>query len=114
MSLIYFEVIEPNLLYGVVFRWTAFYRRHNVGHLDRVKRSAAIGITAALRTNPTKALVAMVNWFPNELFAKQVAKFPATRLNALSRWCIVPYGYSSILNIDPVAPLDINCLHMKY
>ena len=55
---------------------------------------------------PIKELFAMLNWLPHELPAKQVAKFTVTRLSALSRWCIVPYGDSSILDIDPVTPLS--------
>ena len=44
----------------------------------------------------------MLNWLPTELLAKQVAKFTRTRLSALSRWCIIPYGNQSILEIGPV------------
>ena len=56
----------------------------------------------------------MLNWIPTELFAKQVAKFTATRLSALSHWLIVPCGHSSILDIDPVASLDIDYLSVEY
>ena len=52
----------------------------------------------------------MLNWLPTVLLAKQAAKFAATRLNALSRWHIVPSGHFCILVDDPVAPLDIEYL----
>ena len=56
----------------------------------------------------------MLNWLPTVLPAKQVDKFTATRLSAVSPWRIVPYGHSSILEIDPVAPLDIDYLPVEY
>ena len=56
----------------------------------------------------------MLNWLPTELLAKRVAKFAAKRLSALSRWRNVPYGHSSILEIDPVAPLDFDYLSVEY
>ena len=83
-------------------------------YIKNPRRSAAIRITDALRTTFTKALVAMLNWIPTELFAKQVAKFTSTRLSALSHWLIVPCGHSSILDIDPVASLDIDYLSVEY
>ena len=84
MCWIYSAVIEPNLLYGVAFWWTALDKLYNVRLLDGVIRFAAIRITGALGTTPTKVLFAMLNWFPTEILPKQVAKFTATRLNDLS------------------------------
>ena len=57
-------------------------------------------------------LFAMVNWLPTEILAKQAAKFPTTRLNALSRWHIVPSDHSPIL--DPVAPVNIDYFPAEY
>ena len=51
---------------------------------------------------------------PTGLFTKQVAKFNATRLSALSRWPIVTYGRPSILEIDPVVLLDIDYVLVEY
>ena len=56
----------------------------------------------------------MLNWLPTELLAKQVAKFTATRLNALSSWRLITSGCCSILGIDPVAPLDSDYLPEEY
>ena len=44
----------------------------------------------------------------------QVAKFTLTRPNALPRWRIIPYGHSSILEIDQVAKVDIDYLPVEY
>ena len=49
----------------------------------------------------------MLNWLPTVLLAKQTAKFATTRLNALSRWHIVPSARSTILKIDPVTLANI-------
>ena len=52
----------------------------------------------------------MLNKLSNELVAKQVTKFTTTRDKTqcpISLACR-PSGYSSILEIDPVAPLDID------
>ena len=46
---------------------------------------------------------------PNEFLAKQMAKF-----TGLSRSRVVPSGHSSILEIDPVTPLDIDYLPVEY
>ena len=83
---IYSAVIEPNLLYGVFFWWTALDKQCNVGLLGKVRRFAAIYITGALRTSTTKALFAMLNWLPIVVLAMQAAKITAIRLNVLSRW----------------------------
>ena len=99
-------VIEPNLLYGVSFWWTALDRQHNVRLLGKVRRSAAIYITGALRSTSTKALFAMLNWIPTT--------FAAARLNATSRWHIVPSGHSTIFMVDPVTPVNIDYLIRKY
>ena len=48
----------------------------------------------------------MLNWLPTELHFKQVVKYITTRLNALSRWRIVPYDNSGYL--------DINYLPVEY
>ena len=56
MCWIYSAVIEPNLLYGVAFWWTALDKQHNFRLLVKVRRSAAIYITDALR-RPSKDLV---------------------------------------------------------
>ena len=58
--------------------------------------------TGALRTSPTKALFAMLNWLPTVRRAKQTAKFAAIRLNVLPRWRIVPSGHSTFLEVAPV------------
>ena len=73
-----------------------------------------IYITGALRITLTKALYAMLNWHPTEILAKQVAKFSATRLNALSCWHIVTFGHSTILEVEPVAPVIIDYLPAEY
>ena len=63
----------------------------------------------------TQALYyAMLNWLPTALLAKQVAKFVATRFNALSRQSIVPSDHSTILEFDPVAPVNIDYLPAEY
>ena len=99
-----------NRLYGVAFLWTDLNRQHNVRILDKVRRSAAIYITGTLRATRTRALFAMLNLLPILLLAKQATKFTATRLNALSFWYIVPYGHSSILEVDTVTPVNIDYL----
>ena len=48
--------------------WIALNKLHNIRLLDKVRRSAAICITVALRTTLTMA-------FYTALFAKQIAKF---------------------------------------
>ena len=93
MRWIYSALIEPNHLYGVAFWRTAGIM------LD----SLTVSEGPQIFTTPTKVLFAMLNWLPTEIFAKQMAKSTATRLNALSRWHIVTYGHSSFLEIDPVA-----------
>ena len=40
-------------------------------------------------------------------FTKQAAKFAAIRLNELSRWHIIPFGYSAILEDDQLAPVNM-------
>ena len=82
MHWIYSAVIEPNLLNGVAFSWTALDKQYNVRLLDKVRRSAAISMTGTV------------------LLAKQAAKFAAIRLNALSN--TVSSGYSTILGVNPV------------
>ena len=54
-------VVEYNLLYGVVFLWTAVAKQCNVRLLDKIRRSEAIFITGALRITATKALFAILN-----------------------------------------------------
>ena len=85
MRWIYSVVIESNLLYDVIFCWTALDKQCNVRLLDKIRRSAAIYITAALHTTHTKTLFAMLNCLSTVLLAKQAAKIAANRLNALSR-----------------------------
>ena len=60
------------------------------------------------------AWFAMLNWLPAVLLTKQVAKFIATRLNALSLWRVVLSGNSYILEIDLLVSLDIDCIPGKY
>ena len=43
-----------------------------------------------------------------------VTNFTATRFNVLPRLRIVPYCHSFILEIDPVAPLDIDYFPVEY
>ena len=45
------------------------------------------------------------------VLAKQLARFAAIRLNALSRWQIVPSGQSTILEVDAV---NIDYLPAEY
>ena len=81
---------------------------------DSLKKFAAIRITGALNTTLTNALFVMLNWLHTELIAKQVAKFTATKFNALSCWLIVALDHSSRLEIDPVAHLGIDYLTVEY
>ena len=59
-------------------------------------------------------MFAMLYWLPTALLAKQAAKFAATRLNALSRWHIVPFGYYTILEVNAVIPVNIDYLLADY
>ena len=61
-----------------------------------------------LRTTPTKALFPMLNWLPTGLLAKRAAKVAAIKRNALSHWQTVLSGHSTILGLDPVAPVNID------
>ena len=108
MRWIYSTVIEPNLLHGVAFWWTALHRQHNVRLLDKVRRFAPIYITGALRTTPTKT------WLPTVVLAKQAAKFTANKLNAPSLLHIVSSGHSTILEVYPLAPVNIDYLTVEY
>ena len=63
---------------------------------------------------PHKPLSTMLNWLSTVIFAKQVAKVVAIRLNALSRWHTVPSSHSIILWVDPVAPVHIGYLPAEY
>ena len=44
----------------------------------------------------------------------QAAKLAAIRFNVLSRWHIVPSGHSTILEVDPVASVNIDYLTADY
>ena len=101
---IYSAVVESNLLYCVVFWWIALDKQCNVRLLDKVRKSVTIHITSALRTKPTKALFARLNWLSTALLAKWAAKVAVIRLNALTRWDTAPSGHSIILGVDPLAP----------
>ena len=56
----------------------------------------------------------MLYWLPNVLLAKQAAKIALIRLNALSRWHAVSSGHSTVLLVDLVAPVNIDCLPAEY
>ena len=50
----------------------------------------------------------MLKWLPTLLLAKQAVEVVAIRPNALSLWYTVPSGYSIILGVDPLAPVNID------
>ena len=89
-------------------------RQHNVRLLDIFRRPAATYITGAVRTTPTKALFAMLDWVSTMFLAKQTAKFAAIKLNTLSCWHIVPSGHSTLLEVDPVVSVNIDYLPDEY
>ena len=114
MHWFYSTVIEHNLLYGVAFWWTALNRQHNVILFDKVRRSAAIYVTGALRISLTRALFTTLSLLPTVLRSKQTAKFSATKLKVLSRFHIVPSGQSTISQFYPVNPRNTDYLPAKY
>ena len=59
-------------------------------------------------------LFTMLNWLSTMLLAKQAAKFVPTRLNALSRWHIVPSVHYTILEVDTVSPVNIEYFTAEY
>ena len=57
-----------------------------------------------------RALFVILNWLHIVFFAKQMARFAAT----LSRWHIVTSGHSTILEVNPVTPVNIYYLPVEY
>ena len=97
---LYNVVVEPYLLYGATFWWTVTHTDTHIKHLDKVRRTAALLITGALPTTPTKALFTMLHWLPTKLLIKQHAKMGAARLNAIKPWTSTHPGHSTILTVD--------------
>ncbi|GBP00076.1 hypothetical protein EVAR_91121_1 [Eumeta japonica] len=90
-------VVKPILFYGVTVWWQALDPVSNRLLFERVARTVAILTTGAMRTTPTKALFAILNWLPVDLTARQLAARTALRLCATGMWNPRPWGHASIL-----------------
>ena len=83
--------------------------------LDKVRRFAAIFINRCSAYNHHKSLLRnaqLVSYYA--FFTKQAAMLATTRLNGLSCWNILPSGHSTIFELEPVAPMNINYLPAEY
>ncbi|GBP08776.1 Retrovirus-related Pol polyprotein from type-1 retrotransposable element R1 [Eumeta japonica] len=94
---LYEMVVKPILFYGVTVWWQALDPVSNRLLFERVARTVAILTTGAMRTTPTKALFAILNWLPVDLTARQLAARTALRLCATGMWNPRPWGHASIL-----------------
>ena len=56
----------------------------------------------------------MFSWHPTIFLAKQAAKIAAIRINALPFWHTVPSGHSTIMGVDPVAPVNMDFPPTEY
>ncbi|WP_333765256.1 hypothetical protein, partial [Streptomyces sp. IBSBF 2390] len=64
-------VVRPILLYGILVWWTAVLFKNKSTRLDRVLRSACLGITGALRTTPTTVLLSVrIRYRPKRLWGR--------------------------------------------
>ncbi len=85
-------------MYGIIVWWTAVLVKKNSRKLDKVIRSACLGITGSMRTTPTDALFALLGIPKSADFSKSVAASAAIRLSSTGQWVAKPYGHSNILD----------------
>ena len=93
----YTAIVRPILMYGSLVWWPALERGYKCIKLARVRRSAAVCVTGALRTTPTEALNLLLNILLIDLQARYVPASSAFRLRAMKGWNARPYGHGNIL-----------------
>lgn len=97
----YTAVIRPILTYGALVWWEALEKGCNKQKMNRIQRTACVGVTGAIRTCPTDALNTMLNLLPIDLFVKSTATKSALRLREIKCWKSRKHGHSNLLNIFP-------------
>ena len=95
---IYKAIVEPILLYAVFVWWPSLTKACNTKRLEKVQRSALLGISGAMRTTSSIALNALLNILPIDLSANKIAALTAIRLREQGNLRAIPFGHSSILN----------------
>lgn len=96
---IFTAVVRPILTYGATVWWKAVQTESNCKKLDSVLRSVSIGITGALRSTSTEALLNMLSIEPTKIYTQYIAMRTAARLSSIGLWKSKPYGHSSILTL---------------
>jgi len=91
---IYTAIVKPVLTYGAVVWWTSMDKITLVRKMERVQRLAALSITGALKTTPTKALETILHLPPIDLEVAYAAKMAALRLTTSGKWVGRVYGHS--------------------
>lgn len=99
---IFTAVVRPILTYGATVWWKALLSDSNCKRLDRVTRSVCIGITGALRSTSTEALLNILSIQPIRLYTQYIASRTAARLSSVGLWKAKPYGHASILTLARV------------
>ena len=108
VSWLYETVVKPIMLYVASVWWKALDKMSLCYDINKVMRTSAVLVTGAMRSTPTKALFAMLNWLPANLLVRQTAINTAIRLSAAGDWRERTYGHSSILRIIDDLPDHID------
>lgn len=86
MHWIYMMVIRPMVLYGAVVWWSRTKLKTARDTLTHIQRLASRGTTSAMRTAPSIALDALLNWPPLHVMVQGVAAMTAHRLKSTAQW----------------------------
>lgn len=105
---IFTAVVRPILLYAVAVWWTASKVKENCRKLDGVQRMVGIGITGALKTTATDAILVLLGIPFVAHTAKSIAANTALRLLAIGQWKIRTYGHSNILAEFNIKMVDMD------
>lgn len=95
---IFTAVVRPILMYGAAIWWPSLGADSNCRRLDRIARQVGIGITGALRSTASDALLSILSIPPSKIYAEYSGARTAARLTALGLWKSKPYGHSRILD----------------
>jgi len=93
---LYTAIVRLILLYGNIVWWPSL-EKNNLRILHKIKRSAALCISGALRTTSTEALNTTLDLQPLDLLAKSWASTTMLRLREAAAWTTGSTGHASIL-----------------
>lgn len=103
---IYTAIVRPRITYASLVWWPKTKVKYAQKKLEKLQRLAAISITGAMRSTPSKALDAILNLLPLHLFVQLEAEKSALRLKRTKQFFDGDLkGHLSILKDFKINPL---------